>query len=288
MSNSIPEHKATVPFILSVLDESEEEIRALGIEPEQLAEIYNDYLERHTELDDVGAFISRTLMNAEGVHSVKFRVKDPKHLLKKIVRKRREYPRRETTVHNYMELLNDLVGVRVLHLYKEDWESIATYIQSKWELKRVPYAYVKNKESSIYLPGYERYGCKILGHPSGYQGVHFVIETKPDKQQYFVEIQLRTLFEEGWSEIDHTIRYPDHDNSELLGCMLQLLNTLTNKSDELVTHMRKFTQLIAHCKQESVLKDAAAELCAYVDDLPLQKEEKQQLYTCIARITAKK
>jgi putative GTP pyrophosphokinase len=39
--------------------------------------------------------------------------------------------------------------------------------------------------------------------------VHYVVRTQAKKQRYFVEIQLRTLFEEGWSEIDHAVRYPE-------------------------------------------------------------------------------
>ena len=289
MSNHSPGHKADVAFILSLLDESNEEVCALGISLEHLVDIYNDYLERQTELEDIGAFISQIMMKAKGVHSVKYRIKDPKHLLRKIIRKKQEYPHRETTANNYTDLINDLIGVRVLHLYKEEWESIATYIQDKWELKRVPYAYVKEKSSNIYVPAFEKYGCKIQKHPTGYQAVHFVIETKPDKQRYFAEIQLRTLFEEGWSEIDHTIRYPDHNNIGLLDCMLQLLNKLTVRADEMVTHMRKFTQVVArHREQEELPNTITQELTTYVDNLPIPQDEKQQLYTCIANLGKKK
>ena len=288
MSNQNTGHKADVPYILSLLDESKEELCALGIKLEHLVNIYNDYLERQTELEDIGAFISQIMMKADGVHSVKFRIKDPRHLLKKIIRKKREYPHRETTISNYTDLINDLIGVRVLHLYKEEWESIAKYIRDKWELKRVPYAYVKDKERNIYVPAFEKYGCKIHNHPTGYQAVHFVIETKPDKQRYFAEIQLRTLFEEGWSEIDHTIRYPDHDNSELLDCMLQLLNKLTVRADEMVTHMRRFTQVVTRHREQGEISNATQVLTAYVEKLPIPQDEKQQLYTCIANLGKKK
>ncbi|WP_439880993.1 RelA/SpoT domain-containing protein [Pontibacter sp. MBLB2868] len=288
MSENNPTQKATVPFILSLLDESEEELRALGIDPQHLLDIYNDYLTRQTELTDIAGFISRLMQKAKGVHSIKYRVKEPQHLLKKIVRKKKEYPQRTITSSNYMDLINDLVGVRVLHLHKEAWEEIGLYILDKWKLKREPYAYVKSVQKSTATNKLTSFGCKMLVHPSGYKAIHFVIETKPEKQRYFAEIQLRTLFEEGWSEIDHSIRYPDHDNSELLDCMLQLLNKLTTQADEMASYMRMLTNKLNEYKQQTGNRNIAAELHAFVDELPLQNEDKKQLYSCIGRLTEKK
>ena len=288
MNEDNPTQKATIPFILSLLDESEEELRAQHINPKDLLCIYNDYLSRQTELTDIAEFISRLMHKAEGVHSIKYRVKEPQHLLKKIIRKKKEYPQRTITISNYMDLINDLVGVRVLHLHKEDWEGIGLYIQEKWKLKREPYAYVKSVQKSRSVNKFNAFGCKVLMHPSGYKAIHFVIETKPEKQRYFAEIQLRTLFEEGWSEIDHSIRYPDHNNSELLDCMLQLLNKLTTQADEMASHMRMLTNKLNEFKQQAGNRNVTAELRAFVDELQLQQEEKQQLYSCIDRLTEKK
>lgn len=288
MREKKPAAPASIPFILSLLDESEEELHALGIAPQHLAAIYNDYLTRQSDLTSIATFVARVMQQAEGVHSVKYRVKEPQHLLRKIVRKKREYPHRTITPQNYLHLLNDLAGVRVLHLYKENWASIGNYIQQKWDLKRTPYAYVKTDEAPTQAGDFEKYGCKVVAHPSGYKAVHFVIETKPDKQRYFVEIQLRTLFEEGWSEIDHHIRYPDHDNSELLALMLQLLNKLTSKADEVVTSMVSLTKELEKYKKQGKTTKLSTTLHKYVDNLPIREDDKQQLYTCINSIAAKK
>jgi putative GTP pyrophosphokinase len=268
--------------VLSLIEESEEELHALGISTQDLINIYSDYQNRQSELTDIAQFISSKMIKAVGVHSVKFRVKEPTHLLKKIIRKRQEYPDRLITPLNYLELINDLIGVRVLHIYKNDWKEIGEYIKGTWELKREPYAYVlKRDESSPIQESFETCGCKILEHPSGYKAVHYVIETKPDKQPYFAEIQLRTLFEEGWSEIDHNIRYPDHNNSKLLDFLLLLLNKLTTRADEMATHMRTLTKKLGQQNKEKI---SAEELRSYISQMPIREDEKQQLSDWIAKI----
>ena len=48
-----------------------------------------------------------------------------------------------------------------------------------------------------------------------------------------MEIQGRTLFEEGWSEIDHDIVYPYFKDDEMLKDFSTLLNRLSGMADEM-------------------------------------------------------
>lgn len=45
-----------------------------------------------------------------------------------------------------------------------------------------------------------------------YRSLHYIIKY----HGYYLEIQGRTLFEEGWSEIDHDIVYPYYKDDEML------------------------------------------------------------------------
>ena len=65
----------------------EEEFNNTEIEWENLEDIYEDYIPRTTEYERVAAFLCESLRTADNVHSVKYRVKDPEHLLEKIIRK---------------------------------------------------------------------------------------------------------------------------------------------------------------------------------------------------------
>ena len=52
-----------------------------------------------------------------------------------------------------------------------------------------------------------------------YRSLHYIIKYKG----YYVEIQGRTLFEEGWSEIDHDIVYPYYQDDEMLSSTFHAL-----------------------------------------------------------------
>ena len=60
---------------------------------------------------------------------------------------------------------------------------------------------------------------------------------------YYLEIQGRTLFEEGWSEIDHDIVYPYYKDDEMLTEFSGLLNRLSGMADEMSSYFRKMKEL---------------------------------------------
>jgi putative GTP pyrophosphokinase len=293
MHFSMPQHKdtdiATTPFILALLGTTEQALQEQGVAPQALVEIYNDYISRQPELTDIAQFVASMLLKVEGVHAVNYRVKAPLHLLQKIIRKKKEYPDRVFTQDNYLDLINDLAGVRALHLYKESWIDISRFIQQEWKLKRMPYAYINKHEDALLLQEFAAHGCKVIPHPTGYKAMHFVIETKPGKQRYFAEIQLRTLFEESWSEIDHRIRYPNYICSKLSENLLTILNRLTSNADEMATFIKSFSdKMLAPAPEQPSPRWTAEErtqLQAQVEKLPLTEEEKQQLLTLLRHMS---
>ncbi|AKD02926.1 RelA/SpoT domain-containing protein [Pontibacter korlensis] len=281
---------ASLPFILDLLGTSEQALHVQRLEPKELLAIYNDYTSRQRELQDIAVFMANMLTKVEGVHSVKYRLKDPLHLLQKIIRKKKEYPERHFTSSSYLNLINDLIGLRVLHLYKESWVNTSRYIQQVWQLKRPPYAYIRGNEDNAHLQAFASHGCKIMSHPSGYKAVHFVIATQPCKQRYFAEVQLRTLFEDGWSEVDHNIRYPNHKTDELLHYLLQLLNKLTSHADELASLIRELALEIG--KEPSFNSSSHFDerhrklvwIQQSIAKLPIMEAEKQKLQEYIVKV----
>lgn len=278
--------KATLPTILAMLGVSEGELRAQGIEAKELVFINNDYINRLQELERIGLLVASTLTQQNDVHAVRYRVKEPLHLLKKIIRKKQEYPDRHLTTSNYLEFINDLVGVRILHLQKETCHDIGNYIQQVWELKREPYAYVEDK-NSIQARQFAADEYKVVVNDRGYKAQHFILKVQPSRQLYFVEVQVKTLFEEGWSEVDHGIRYPDHEPNELLNRLLSLLNQLTSNADQVVTQVQALASELQKYKEgaSAVPPVTDALLRSHIEDLPVDELEKQYLYACLAKIT---
>jgi len=159
--------------------------------------------------------------NLAVVHSVKSRLKDKEHLREKLNRKWDGLePITET---NIFQRITDLAGVRVLHLYQEQFDTIHSEILNKvmdlkdWHLVESPKAYTWDPESKSF---FERLGIHVLVKESFYTSVHYLVRPRPDSP-ICCEVQVRTLFEEIWGEVDHTIKYPDKALN--LSCREQLL-----------------------------------------------------------------
>lgn len=201
---------------------------------EALLKIKSDYESKVFGFNQIANDISaRARSLSLKVHSVKFRVKDGEHLIEKIIRKTIENPKRKITISNYEEEITDLVGVRILHLFKEDWVEIDKEIRSSWKTVGKATAYHRMGDSKDYISWYVKAGCKAKVHKYGYRSVHYIVKTSPLKVTSKVEIQVRTLFEEAWSEIDHHVRYPYDLNNKVLLPYLEIFNRMVGTADEM-------------------------------------------------------
>jgi len=115
-----------------------EEFNKLDLGWDVLTEIYNDYTSNQETLQATAKYLVDRLQPAPEVHSLKFRIKDSEHLIEKIIRKKIEDPTKEFSVENYAHQITDLIGLRVLHLFKEDWLSIHKFITENWDLHENP------------------------------------------------------------------------------------------------------------------------------------------------------
>lgn len=142
------------------------------------------------------------------VHSIKTRLKDREHLRDKIARKSK--PEDPIKPDNIFTRITDLAGVRVLHLYQEQAQFIHEEIMKKvnqkgdWFLPEPPKAYTWDPESRIF---FEQMGIDVYIKDSFYTSLHYVIRPRADSP-LCCEIQVRTLFEEIWGEVDHSLNYP--------------------------------------------------------------------------------
>lgn len=200
---------------------------------EQLEEIMADFDGLRDELLSAGQDVLVRVTKITGVHSVRSRVKDREHLAAKIVRKRLEKPDRVITLENYATEVTDLVGVRALHLFKDDWQKIHPEIMDRWETHETPIAYHRLGDDAAYIEAFKKMGCDVRAHKRHYRSVHYLVKTRATRREQIVEVQVRTLFEEGWAEIDHKVTYPhDVDNPVLLP-VLGALNRIASQADEL-------------------------------------------------------
>ena len=239
---------------------SEQDLAEANISWEELAQIMDEYRGIEGKLRDLGkSFIDEYLYDIEkaGIHSYRYRTKAPDHLLEKIIRKRREAPETYDGLDhtNYYKFVTDLIGIRVFFLYREDWKNFHRYLTGRFE--NDPALYVRNRLADFdedpdhyYLAerprAYKRTGdSKIydgdeieIVSDGIYRSLHYIIKYKGQ----YIELQGRTLFEEGWGEVDHDIVYKDAEDDEMLRDYSRLLNRLSGLADEMSSYFRRMKQ----------------------------------------------
>lgn len=170
------------------------------------------------------------------IHSIKSRLKDPNHLADKLQRKLEKGI--VITKDNIFTSNTDFIGVRVLHLYQDQFEPIHIAINEKvangdWVFVEPPKAYTWDPETVQF---YNSLGINTELKDTYYTSIHYLV--KPNNQNPICcEIQVRTLFEEIWGEIDHTINYPHPTDSiackEQLRVLAKLVSTGTRLADSI-------------------------------------------------------
>lgn len=263
----------TKELFLKKYNITEELFQSAGMSWEELCDIYNDFiLNKNNKYEIImGEFLGTYLKDIDKsknedeekvkIHSIRSRVKNPEHLLAKIIRKKQENHKKYKNLdkHNYEKFITDLIGIRCLVLFKADWQSFHHYILSKFE-NNVEY-YIKDSildfdddETHFYIAekpkvhirnGDSRDIYDELLSPDSiidgkiYRSVHYIIKYKG----IYLEIQVRTLFEESWGEIDHAVVYPYYQNDKILKEYTELLNRLSGLADEMGSFFNRLKEL---------------------------------------------
>jgi len=171
------------------------------------------------------------------IHSTRSRLKDEDHLAQKILRKRADG--RDINVGNMLSCITDLAGLRVLHLHQSQFGEIHSFIKSKtrakgWKLLEKPIAYTWDPDSVNY---FKNFGLRTAVKSSYYTSVHYLIAPANNEAGICCEVQVRTLFEEAWGEIDHSINYPESTkilaNIEQLRVLSRLVSTGSRLADSI-------------------------------------------------------
>lgn len=201
-----------------------------------------DHIDRSEDLRATASYFASAFQATPGVHSVRWRIKDPEHLLAKIIRKRIEKSEKyeNISLENYNSIITDLIGVRVLHLFKHEYEGIDQAIRAKWNLhESPPIHYIRTGDTTP--DNFKKDLFDEKPHPAGYRSIHYVLRTQPTIRENLVEVQVRTIFEEGWSEIDHKIRYPNFSDNPLVVYFLTIFNRMAGSADEMGTFVKNLS-----------------------------------------------
>ena len=226
-----------------------EYFESTGLIWDELVKIYDNYVALVPQLEKEAEYIVSKLIDVPSVHSVRRRVKKPTHLIEKIIRKGKKYQKRNINVNNYKEIITDLIGVRVLHLFKEDWVEVHKEILKTWDIAETPQINVRPGDYSeeFLEKAKEVMNCDIIIRQHGYRSVHYLIEVPLEEtnEKVYTEMQVRTVFEEAWSEIDHIIRYPYDVNNPILNEYLSIFNRIVGSADEMGTFIKNLKPTVS-------------------------------------------
>ncbi|WP_294364405.1 RelA/SpoT domain-containing protein [uncultured Clostridium sp.] len=221
----------------------EEIIKEKNIDVEVLKDIYNDFVDYKVSYENQANFIANILRSQSMVHTVKSRVKEPDRLIEKIIRKTEDRRLKygddfQFTVDNYKNEINDLIGIRVIHIFKDQWQAIHEFIMKTWNVIEVT-ANVRDGDNTKI---FEELDIEVRSRVSGYRSVHYLVEFYPTNEKVIAEIQVRTIFEEGYGEIDHRLRYSHVEIPEILKSNLLLFNRIVGSADEMASLINELSK----------------------------------------------
>lgn len=224
-------------------------VKKSGLSIADLRSIVLDYKANQLMLLDEAEYIAKKIQRCNSVHSVRWRIKDTSHLLNKIIRKLTEDEPSEKykgiNSINYKSIVTDLIGVRAIYLFKSDWKDVHEHILSRWKIKENEPVMIYHREGDVMDIYAGHSECKEEIHKRNYRSIHYVVPaTNIESEQVYCEIQTRTIFEEGWSEIDHQVRYPNYSDDENLMSYLTIFNRLAGSADEMGSYVNELVELI--------------------------------------------
>lgn len=135
--------------------------------------------------------VRRCLSRVDVSPTLKFRIKRFESLYEKLLRRSRENPDATSLP------ITDILGIRVVCPFMEDLAVVEDAISAAFEVSEV-----------------ERKGSQLGTTEFGYSSVHLLLPLPDDirdsfhlDQQHICEVQLRTILQDAWAEVEHELVY---------------------------------------------------------------------------------
>lgn len=158
-------------------------------------EMIVQYTETVSEYEALSVVASKTLSEIIGknnihIHSIQSRVKSIESLVQKL--------KRPDRIYQCLDEISDLVGLRVITFFESDIEFLASLVESTFQID-LDKSVDKRKILDSSEFGYRslHYICKLPVHMMGAENL----------SSLSFEIQIRTILQHGWAEIEHDLGY---------------------------------------------------------------------------------
>jgi len=218
--------------------------------------VYEDYLQRESFFSSVKTDLLKILDSISNIHSIGNRTKAVDSLLVKIITKRAEKfntksPYVSINEEDYANVITDLIGIRLILHYQGQWKDIHEQLlklfpednckencllpheEGKQFMVEFPIAYHAPEDDTTQFEGIIRHRL----HEKGYRSNHYIISFK----NVYIELQVRTIYDEAWSDYDHTYVYKKeaNPNNNALSIVSPILCKITNAASDIGELMRE-------------------------------------------------
>jgi ppGpp synthetase/RelA/SpoT-type nucleotidyltranferase len=162
----------------------------------------------------------------ESLHTIVYRIKDEFRLIEKIDEQNEALEAGASLISgkNYQARVGDLLGVRIICLRLSDIGKVEAYLRLLSEESILRFIKGPDRKKSFILPvdpGESIPDGMDLTY-SGYSSTHYQatlgenLDAPSGMEDFQFELQLRTILEEAWGEIDHKYRYVRSRNGAAL------------------------------------------------------------------------
>ncbi len=198
----------------------------------EIQERYASYEPVFTEiLGNVEAKLKETIHLAS-MPTYKTRIKSFNSYYKKILRQKAE----EASVSENLVTLTDMIGIRVICAFLEDLEEVEKQVRNSFVIKEV-----------------ERKGAEQSFREFGYESIHVLVEIPADclpkvnthlllPENLVCEIQIRTILQDAWAEVEHELIYKSEFNpfDKPLRRKLASINASLSLADTIFQEIRDY------------------------------------------------
>jgi len=241
---------------------------------DDISQILEEYYANEDEYIKQCELLEGGIKKFRGVHLIRSRVKSDLSICRKVLAYEETEGSPRITKDNFSEVLTDIVGVRAIYLYISDYYQIYEQIRDSYsafysEKPRINFR--DNEELFAYnkiLPLCEQKQWK-------YRSIHYTLRIPMNNGKTVkAEIQTRTVFEEGWSEVNQRAYKNGIADTDPIGIISGVINRLVGTSNELAELMRRLEE---H-PQRVISKD---------EEAILFEHEAPELYDILKRFWAK-
>lgn len=191
------------------------------------------------------------------IHRIHVRVKRPESAADKILRKPDRFP--DGFQHSSLSRMRDAVGARIVVYFLDNLSMVDAELRNCQGLEispdEPPVAYVGAQgEHFLKTTGIQ---AVIDQKSSGYVSIHYIARLRnsaiPLSERPWFEIQVRTLVEDAWAEVEHVLGYkPERKTSFAVRRQFQLISRHLQTIDE---HFNFLYDELTRFQQEGLFRD---------------------------------